>query len=133
MIAFASMKVADFDYQLPEHLIAQFPTEKRTDSRLLKVLNGRDVEDARFSEFCLELNSGDLLVLNNTKVVPARFFGQKDSGGKIEVLLERVLSETRFLAQIKSSRSPKQGQGLLAEKDNSAQMSVVGRLSLIHI
>ena len=121
------MKVADFDYQLPEYLIAQFPTEKRTDSRLLKVLNGRSVEDARFSEFYLELNSGDLLVLNNTKVVPARFFGQKDSGGKIEVLLERVLSETRFLAQIKSSRSPKQGQGLFAEKDNSAQMSVVGR------
>ena len=121
------MNVADFDYQLPEHLIAQAPTRERIDSRLLKVLNGKAVEDANFSDICSELNSGDLLVLNNTKVVPARFYGRKDTGGKIEVLLERVLSETRFLAQIKSSKSPKQGQSLVADNDQSAQLCVVGR------
>lgn len=121
------MKVADFDYQLPEHLIAQFPTEKRSDSRLLKVLAGRELEDAVFADICSELKHGDLLVLNDTKVIPARFYGHKDTGGKIEVLLERVLSESRFLAQIKSSKSPKQGQTLIAERDSKAQMTVIGR------
>lgn len=121
------MKVADFNYQLPEHLIAKFPTEKRTDSRLLKVLKDKDLEDSHFSDICYALKSGDLLVLNNTKVVPARFYGRKESGGKIEILLERILSETRFLAQLKSSKSPKQGQALIADKDASANMRVVGR------
>jgi len=121
------MKVADFNYHLPEHLIAQFPTEKRSDSRLLKVLKGRDLEDANFTDICSELMPGDLLVLNNTKVVPARFYGRKDTGGKLEVLLERVLSETRFLAQIKCSKSPKKGQSLIADNDPQAQLVVVGR------
>ena len=121
------MKVADFNYHLPEHLIAQFPTEKRSDSRLLKVLKGRDIEDAKFTDICCELKPGDLLVLNNTKVVPARFYGRKDTGGKLEVLLERVLSETRFLAQIKSSKSPKAGQSLIADNDPEAQLVVIGR------
>lgn len=88
------MKIQDFDYQLPQQLIAQHPAEKRDESRLL-VLNRSDatVSHKQFSLLEDLLRPGDLLVLNNTKVIPARIFGHKDTGGKVELLLDRPLDE----------------------------------------
>ncbi|MBX2847133.1 MAG: tRNA preQ1(34) S-adenosylmethionine ribosyltransferase-isomerase QueA [Acidiferrobacterales bacterium] len=121
------MKVADFDYHLPAELIAQFPLEKRTDSRLLHVQNDGKLIDRRVDDVLDQFNAGDLLVLNNTKVIPARLFGQKDSGGRIEILLERIVSETQFLAQIRASRSPKNGQTLLIDGDESVSLTMLER------
>jgi len=108
------VKVADFSYQLPEELIAQYPPEKRGDSRLLKLRRNGEIDDGK-------------LVLNNTKVVPARVFGQKDTGGRIEILLERVSGPHRFLAQIKASKAPKVGQTLKVDEDDSVTLTVTGR------
>jgi len=121
------MNVSDFYYELPEELIAQFPPENRADSRLLKVMQGRDFEKATFGSIIDEFKDGDLLVLNNTKVIPARVFAKKDTGGKLEVLLERITSENTFLAQIRSSKSPKIGQAIIADEDKTAQIIVSGR------
>lgn len=121
------MKVADFSYQLPEELIAQYPPEKRGDSRLLKLRRNGEIDDGKIADIVTELNAGDLLVLNNTKVVPARVFGQKDTGGRIEILLERVSGPHRFLAQIKASKAPKVGQTLKVDEDDSVTLTVTGR------
>ena len=121
------MNVSDFSYELPPELIAQFPTEKRADSRLLKVMQGRGFEEASFASIVDEFKVGDLLVLNDTKVIPARIFAKKDTGGKLEILLERILSDTRVLTQIRSSKSPKIGQSIIADEDASANIVVVGR------
>jgi len=121
------VKVADFSYQLPEELIAQYPPEKRGDSRLLKLRRNGEIDDGKIADIVTELNAGDLLVLNNTKVVPARVFGQKDTGGRIEILLERVSGPHRFLAQIKASKAPKVGQTLKVDEDDSVTLTVTGR------
>jgi S-adenosylmethionine:tRNA ribosyltransferase-isomerase len=121
------MNVSDFSFELPEHLIAQFPPANRGDSRLLKVLSNRAFEDTEFNSIIDELRSGDLLVLNNTKVIPARLYGKKDTGGKLEILLERVTGEHSFLAQIRSSKAPKIGQAIIADEDEITSMKVVGR------
>jgi len=121
------MNVSDFSYELPDELIAQFPPEKRTDSRLLKVMQNRDFEDGQFASIVDEFKAGDLLVLNDTKVIPARVFAKKDTGGKLEILLERIISENSFLAQIRSSKSPKIGQAIIVDDDSSAQIVVSGR------
>jgi S-adenosylmethionine:tRNA ribosyltransferase-isomerase len=104
------MHVDEFQYSLPEALIAQEPAHRRRDSRLL-ILDGRSgaFEDCRFSEFGGLLRAGDLLVLNDTRVVPARLEGKKASGGAVEVLLERPVDRRRFLAQVRASKSPKTG------------------------
>ena len=82
------MKTKDFNYLLPQELIAQFPTEQRTESRLLVVNRETgDVEDKQFVDIKSYLNQGDLLVMNNTRVIPARLFARKESGGKVEVLI----------------------------------------------
>ena len=93
------MKLSEFNFDLPDELIAQYPLQKRTDSRLL-CLDGNTgtLEDRIFNSLPELLQPGDLLVFNNTKVIPARLFGQKATGGKLEVLLERVLDEQSFLA-----------------------------------
>lgn len=121
------MNVSDFSFELPEHLIAQFPPVTRGDSRLLKVMAGRQLEDSDFNSIVDEFRSGDLLVLNNTKVIPARLFGKKDTGGKLEILLERVTGEHSFLAQIRCSKAPKVGQSISADEDEPTSMKVVGR------
>ena len=82
------MKLSDFSFELPESLIAQFPTENRTDSRLL--VSNNDILDDFFRNLGTYLEPGDLLVLNDTKVIPARLFGRKESGGKIEIMLEKI-------------------------------------------
>ncbi len=121
------MNVSDFSYELPEELIAQFPPENRADSRLLKVMLDRSLEEGSFSSIIDEFRAGDLLVLNDTKVIPARVFAKKESGGKLEILLERIVAKDRFLAQIRSSRSPKIGQAIIADEDPSAAIEVIGR------
>ncbi len=121
------MNVDDFDYHLPEHLIAQFPSAERSASRLLHVKSDGSLIDGGFADILKYFNSGDLLVLNNTKVVPARLFGTKESGGKFELVLERPLDQRRFLAQIKASRAPKPGQRLNINQDASAYLTVLGR------
>lgn len=101
------MRLADFDFELPEHLIAQHPPAERGSSRLLAALPDRPLSDHIFTELPDFIGADDLLIFNNTKVMKARLFGQKASGGKIEALIERVLDEHTALAHIRSSKSPK--------------------------
>lgn len=108
------MKTSDFDFELPPELIAQFPTQERSQSRLLR-LDGviGELADGQFADLPQFLKPGDLLVFNDTRVIKARLFGVKDSGGKLEVLVERVLDEHHALAHIRASHAPKPGSGLL--------------------
>ncbi len=94
-----NLSIEDFDYELPSRLIAQHPSQARSASRLLRVGAGT-IADHHFSELPDMLAPGDLLVLNDTKVIKARLFGKKETGGRIEVLIERLLSEREALAQI---------------------------------
>lgn len=104
------MKVSDFHYDLPDELIARYPTEERTASRLLHLdAASGEINHLRFSDLPALVSPADLMVFNNTRVIPARFFGQKATGGRVEVLLERVTSETTAIAQIRASKSPKPG------------------------
>ncbi len=118
------MHRCDFHFDLPPELIAQHPLAERTASRLL-VLRGDKVEDACFTQITALLQPGDLLVMNNTRVIPARLFGRKDTGGKVEVLVERVLDEYRVLAHVRASKSPKPGSSLLLE--GGVRATVTGR------
>ncbi|MTI62282.1 tRNA preQ1(34) S-adenosylmethionine ribosyltransferase-isomerase QueA [Methylophaga sp.] len=120
------MKTSDFRFDLPEELIAQYPSEQRSASRLL-ALNGNDgsLQDLQFTDLMTLLEPDDLLVFNNTRVMPARLLGQKDSGGKVEVLVERVLDHERVLAHVRSSKSPAAGRKLLLEEQ--LEVEVLGR------
>ena len=117
------MRVADFHFELPEQLIARHPLAARRASRLL-VLEGESgsLNHRQFSELLDYLRPGDLMVFNNTRVIPARLFGQKASGGKLEILIERVLDTHRVLAHVRSSKSPKPGSQILIEGGGSAEM-----------
>ncbi|MEM7564324.1 MAG: tRNA preQ1(34) S-adenosylmethionine ribosyltransferase-isomerase QueA [Pseudomonadota bacterium] len=110
------MQLSDFDYQLPPELIAQVPLPERAASRLLQ-LNPRDnsIDDRQFSDLESLLNAGDLLVFNDTRVIPARLFGRKHSGGKVEVLVERILDDHQLLAHVRASKAPKPGTRLTLE------------------
>lgn len=99
--------LSDFDFDLPESLIAQTPTPTRTTSRLLKVINEQQFAHVTFADIVDEFVAGDVLVINNTKVMPARLLGEKPSGGKLEIFVERVQSETTALCMIRANRSPK--------------------------
>lgn len=121
------MKVSDYDYQLPSELIAQHPPENRTESRLLKLDDQGDVHDLKLIDIVEQLHKGDLLVLNDTKVIPARLYGHKESGGKVEILLERIVSSDELLTQIRASRAPKIGQKIFIEGDDQAVLIVTGR------
>jgi S-adenosylmethionine:tRNA ribosyltransferase-isomerase len=101
----------DFDYALPPELIAQFPAPERAASRLLQ-LSGASLSDRRFAELPQFLRPGDLLVFNDTRVIKARLYGVKASGGKIEALVERVTGAHEALAQMRASRSPRPGTRL---------------------
>jgi S-adenosylmethionine:tRNA ribosyltransferase-isomerase len=107
------MKTSDFNYDLPNELIADYPLELRSTSRLLVYMN--KIEHKSFTNILDYLNSGDLLVLNNTSVIPARIFGKKDSGGLVEVLLERFMEDNKALVQIRSGNSPKIGTRIYLE------------------
>ena len=106
-----SLTVNDFDFPLPPDLIAQHPAAERTGSRLLHV-HGQRLADRQFADLPALLRAGDLLVFNDTRVIKARFFGHKESGGQIEVLLERIVDATHAIAQIRASKSPKPGTRL---------------------
>ncbi|HID00636.1 MAG TPA: tRNA preQ1(34) S-adenosylmethionine ribosyltransferase-isomerase QueA [Piscirickettsiaceae bacterium] len=114
----------DFYFELPEALIAQHPAPERTASRLL-VLGQAGVEDRRFSDIVDYLRPGDLLVFNDTRVMPARLYGRKASGGKVEMLIERVLDARQALAHVRANRAPKPGTQLLIEGE--VPVEVVGR------
>jgi len=119
------MKTSDFHFDLPDELIARYPMAERSASRLL-CLNGATGERAHhtFKDLASMLEPGDLLVFNNTKVIPARLFGEKLSGGKLEALIERVTGEHEALAHLRSSRSPKPGSRILL---GGVEVEVVGR------
>ncbi|MEM7079480.1 MAG: S-adenosylmethionine:tRNA ribosyltransferase-isomerase [Pseudomonadota bacterium] len=99
------MQLADFDFELPDELIAQTPPLQRRDARLLHV--GQGLHHETFADITDRLHPGDLLVLNNTEVIKARFHGNKESGGKVEVLIERILDEHLALCQVKASKALK--------------------------
>ena len=107
------MKTSDFDYNLPEELIADYPLESRSASRLL--IYNNQIEHKFFNDILDYFDEGDLLVLNNTSVIPARIFGKKDSGGQVEVMLERFMENNKALVQIKSGNSPKIGTRIFIE------------------
>lgn len=120
------MRTEDFDFYLPEELIAQHPTKDRAASRMLH-LDGHHhyLGDKLFMDFPNTLNAGDLLVLNNTRVIKARLFGQKSTGGNVEALIERVIDDHHAYAQIRASRSPKVGAKLRLA--NALEVEVTGR------
>lgn len=113
----------DFSFELPEQLIARYPQAERSASRLLK-LNRQtgELSHQHFTDILSAFNAGDLLVFNNTRVIPARLFGQKASGGKVEVLVERILDSQRFLAHVRASKAPKAGNLLVLENDAEVEM-----------
>ena len=116
------MHIDDFDFDLPPQLVAQQPPAQRGSSRLLVALPGQPLADAVFGDLPAHIAAGDLLVFNNTRVIKARLFGQKASGGKIEALVERVLDAHTALAHVRSSKSPKPGTELVFEGGLRATM-----------
>lgn len=127
------MKLADFHYNLPEDLIAKYPVAERTASRLLvaEQINNKDtkhqikLKHQQFKDILELFKPGDLLVLNNTKVMPARFYGQKSTGAKVEFLLERILDDNLALCYIKANRAPKSNTLInLNHKDLSQSYSI---------
>ncbi len=117
------MKRTDFQFDLPPELIAQYPLPERTESRLLVLPADGKIEDRHFRDLPDFLQPGDLLVFNNTRVIPARLFGHKQSGGKLEILVERVLSEKEILAHVRSSKSPKKGSLIILEDQSQLEMA----------
>ncbi|MBI5042070.1 MAG: tRNA preQ1(34) S-adenosylmethionine ribosyltransferase-isomerase QueA [Gammaproteobacteria bacterium] len=119
------MQRSDFSFALPPELIAQAPLAERAASRLLCVDAGGHIGDRGFRELAELLHPGDLLVLNDTRVIPARLHGHKASGGRIEVLVERVLDSRRILAQVRASKTPRDGAHLHLE--GAIEARVLGR------
>ncbi len=120
------MKKSDFNYRLPDALIAQKPLAERDSSRLLCMDRETGViTDKCFTDFINLINERDLLVFNDTKVIPARLYGKKQSGGKIEILIERILDDHHAIAHVKASKSPK--PRAIIELDEGYQCEVLGR------
>ena len=116
------MKVADFDFDLPDELIAQFPPEVRGGSRLLHVNAQGALADRWFRDLPTLLRPDDLLVMNDTRVIKARLFGHKDSGGKLELLVERVINDCEALAFIRASHAPKPGSQIRLADDTIVEV-----------
>ena len=114
------MLISDFDYDLPDELIARYPPAERSASRLLEV--GERLHDRVIAELPQLLNAGDLLVFNDTRVIKARLTGIKESGGRIEILIERVLGRNRALALVRASKSPRAGTGLMLAAGTEARV-----------
>ena len=120
-----AMQLSDFHFDLPEELIAQAPLAERSDSRLLQLSADGQLADRHFRDIVELLQPGDLLVMNNTRVIPARLFGQKETGGKAEILVERILDDASILAHVRSSKSPKPGNLITIE--GGAEFEMLGR------
>lgn len=117
------MRTLDFDFYLPDHLIAQHPTLERNASRMLHVDGVNEtLSDELFSNLPNFLNKGDLLVFNDTRVIKARLFGQKHTGGSVEILVERVINEHVVYAHVRASRSPKVGSKIRLSDAFDAEM-----------
>jgi S-adenosylmethionine:tRNA ribosyltransferase-isomerase len=109
------MRKSDFFYELPDSLIAQAPLPERGGARLLYLDEAGQPRDLRFIDLPNFLRPGDLLVLNDTRVMPARLYGQKTTGGRVEILIERILTTNTALAHVKASKSPKPGSEILLD------------------
>lgn len=117
-----ALKTSDFDYILPKELIAKFPLQQRSSSRLLCLDSASgNVEHQNFSDLISLLNPGDLLVCNNSKVIPARILGRKETGGKVEALIERIVDDKKVIAHLRTSKKPKPGS-LLYFKNTKFQL-----------
>ena len=114
----------DFNFDLPPELIAQHPAAERAASRLLQV-SDHTLHDRRFSDLAELVAPGDLLVFNDTRVIKARLLGQKESGGQIEVMIERIIDARHAVAQIRASKSPKPGSRITLEE--TITLTVTGR------
>ena len=127
LLRWRAMLKRAFFYHLPDRLIAQRPLPRRTASRLL-CLDGEHgtIMDRRFADLLGLFRRGDLLVFNDTRVIPARLFGRKATGGKVEVLVERALDERHILAHVRASRAPKPGSRIIF--DASYRCRVTGRM-----
>ncbi len=119
------MRVDDFSFTLPGSLIAHYPHSQRSGCRLLS-LDGQtgSITHGVFTDVLDKLQAGDLLVFNDTRVIPARLFGKKASGGKLEILVERLLDDHRVLAHVKASKAPKPGTQLQLGDDKSEQTAI---------
>ncbi|WP_219704015.1 tRNA preQ1(34) S-adenosylmethionine ribosyltransferase-isomerase QueA [Marinomonas lutimaris] len=131
------MLVSDYHFDLPDSLIANYPMPDRTASRLLH-LDGPsgEVVHRQFPDVLGLVQPGDLMVFNNTRVIPARVFGQKESGGKVEILVERVINTNEALAHVRASKSPKENSKLILGQDKGEQIeaTMVGRSgALFHL
>jgi len=121
---YSTMQVAEFDFALPDELIARHPPERRRDSRLLS-LTRAGIGHHAFTDIGRFLNAGDVLVLNDTRVIPARLYGHKETGGRVEVLIERLLDEREALCHLRASKAPKPGNRLAL--DGGYHADVLGR------
>jgi S-adenosylmethionine:tRNA ribosyltransferase-isomerase len=120
------MRVSDFDYELPEGLIADRPAQPRSSARVLALGADGSIRDRLMADFPELIGPEDLLVLNNTKVIPARLWGRKSTGGRVEVLVERLLDEHRVLAHVRASKAPRAGSRL-SLGDTQLAVEVLGR------
>lgn len=120
------MQLSDFDYDLPDELIARYPLDNRTDSRLLHLGADGSLYDRQFRDIVALFQAGDVVVLNDTKVMQARLKGKRASGGQVEVLVERMQNETQAYCHIKASNAPKAGTTLLLGRDELVA-TVIGR------
>lgn len=137
------LRLSDFHYDLPERLIARFPAARRSDSRLLSLdVDSGEIGHHGFRDLPGSLRSGDLLVFNDTRVIPARLIGRKATGGRVEVLIERVQPDNRVLAQVRASKSPGAGSTLVFDQregereDESAEavtVEVLGREGVFYL
>jgi S-adenosylmethionine:tRNA ribosyltransferase-isomerase len=112
------MFLSDFDYALPDELIARYPADERRGSRLLVLDDG--LQDRQFVELPHLLRSNDLLVFNDTRVIPARIYGRKETGGRVEILIERLRSDHEALALLRASKTPQPGSLIKLEDDGEA-------------
>ncbi|NRA54705.1 MAG: tRNA preQ1(34) S-adenosylmethionine ribosyltransferase-isomerase QueA [Gammaproteobacteria bacterium] len=120
------MKVSNFSYDLPNELIARYPQAQRCASRLLTLDgNNGQLTDGKFPDLVGQLNAGDLMIFNDTRVIPARIFGSKATGGKLEILIERIIDEHCVLAHVRASKSPKPGSKIIL--DGGVEVTMVAR------
>ena len=123
---------SEFNYTLPEELIAQYPPLSRGDSRLLHLeATSGAVHDYVFADLLTLLNPGDMLVFNDTRVIPARLYGSKETGGRIEILVERLTHDGKMLVQVRASKPPGTGSWLLLENGN--RLRVIGRQNEFYV
>lgn len=118
-------RTSDFNFELPQELIAQYPLPERSASRLLYLnVSLQNIQHRNFKDITQLLKPNDLLIFNNTKVIPARMLGNKESGGKIECLIDRILSNNRALAHIRANKPPRAGSCLIFERNFKSDLKI---------